>query len=254
MLQYDIKNAFVHAGVDKEIYVIQPTGFAKGDKVCKLNKALYGLKQSPRLWYTHLKSVLLNLGFVVLPYDEAVFIHPIHQVILCCHVDDIIAVGPTEAVINKLINKASEKLKIQAMGKPSTFLGIEIEYNQGKSILLHQTKYTNNLLERFNKYHISKYTTPFEPGLKLDKSRNQATAKEIKEFQQQIGALLYLALKTRPDIAFAVNQCSKFMSNPNRNHFKALDRIWSYLNNKPSLRIFYTIQNQPKLLGYSDTL
>ena len=58
------------------------------------------------------------------------------------------------------------------MGKPLTFLGIEIEYNQGKSILLHQTKYTNNLLERFNKYYISKYTIPFEPGLKLDKSRN----------------------------------------------------------------------------------
>ena len=112
MLQYDIKNAFVYVGVDKEIYVIQPTGFAKGDKVCKLNKALYGLKQLSRLWYTHLKSVLLNLGFIVLSYDEVVFIYLIHQVILCCYVDDIIAVGLIKAVINKLINKAFEKLKI----------------------------------------------------------------------------------------------------------------------------------------------
>ena len=44
MLQYDVKNAFVHADVDKEIYVIQPIGFEKGSKVCKLNKALYRLK------------------------------------------------------------------------------------------------------------------------------------------------------------------------------------------------------------------
>ena len=49
ILQYDIKNAFIHANIDKEIYVIQPTGFAQNTKVCKLKKALYSLKQSPRL-------------------------------------------------------------------------------------------------------------------------------------------------------------------------------------------------------------
>ncbi len=254
MLQYDVKNAFVHADIDKEIYVIQPIGFTKGSpsKVCKLNKALYGLKQSPRLWYTHLKAILLELGFTVLPYDEAVFIHSTYQIILCCHVDDSIVVGPNESIIRKVMNQASNKLKIQEMGKPSTFLGIEIEYIQGKSTTLHQTKYTLNLINRFNKSHILKYTTPFEPGLKLEKSKYTANSKEINDFQQQIGALLYLALKTRPDIAFAVNQCSKFMSNPNKIHFKALDRIWGYLNCKPNLGLYYTTKDLPKLLGYSD--
>ena len=89
LYQYDVKNAFVHANIDKEIYVEQPTGFEKesnkddyriiNDKnissiinkrlktnnninnntnnntntnnklVYKLNKALYELKQSLRL-------------------------------------------------------------------------------------------------------------------------------------------------------------------------------------------------------------
>ena len=51
-LQYDVKNAFVHAKIDQEIYTIQPTGFNKPgleNKVYKLIKALYGLKQSLRL-------------------------------------------------------------------------------------------------------------------------------------------------------------------------------------------------------------
>ena len=73
MLQYNVKNAFVYADVDKEIYVIQPIGFEKGSKVCKLNKALYRLKQSPRLWYKHLKNILLKLGFITLPYNKGVF-------------------------------------------------------------------------------------------------------------------------------------------------------------------------------------
>lgn len=36
---------------------------------------------------------------------------------------------------------------------------------------------------------------------------------------------MYLATKTRPDIAYAVGQCAKYMSNPNKTHFKALNRI-----------------------------
>jgi Reverse transcriptase (RNA-dependent DNA polymerase) len=50
--QYDVKNAFVHALIDVEIFTELPTGYYdnnRPNKVCKLNKALYGLKQSPHL-------------------------------------------------------------------------------------------------------------------------------------------------------------------------------------------------------------
>ena len=49
ILQYDVKNAFVHADIDAEVYIEQPIGFNQGPLVCRLQKALYGLKQSPRL-------------------------------------------------------------------------------------------------------------------------------------------------------------------------------------------------------------
>ena len=63
IVQWDIKNAFVHAEIDEEIYIEQPIGFInnKGQNkniVCKLNKALYGLKQAPRLWYFYLANKL----------------------------------------------------------------------------------------------------------------------------------------------------------------------------------------------------
>ena len=64
LYQYDVKNAFVHAKIDAEIYVEQPIGqeryYNKNNNTyeliktsnnnnnsklyCKLNKALYGLK------------------------------------------------------------------------------------------------------------------------------------------------------------------------------------------------------------------
>lgn len=48
--QMDVKNAYLHAPIDEEIYLEQPEGFEvvseTGDKlVWKLKKSLYGLKQ-----------------------------------------------------------------------------------------------------------------------------------------------------------------------------------------------------------------
>ena len=43
------------------------------------------------------------------------------------------------------------------------------------------------------------------------------------------------------------------MANPNSSHFRALDRIWKYLNYYPNLGLYYTIGNKDyKLIAYCD--
>ena len=70
IVQWDFKNAFTHADIDKELYVEQPEGFTIIlNKVCKLNKALYGLKQSLRQWYKLLEKYLIKLGFYLIFAD-----------------------------------------------------------------------------------------------------------------------------------------------------------------------------------------
>ena len=59
--QMDVKTAFFHGDLDKEIYMEQPKGFTikgKEDYECKLKKSLYGLKQAPRQWYKKFESVM----------------------------------------------------------------------------------------------------------------------------------------------------------------------------------------------------
>jgi len=53
----------------------------------------------------------------------------------------------------------------------------------------------------------------------------------IEEFSYAalVGQLLYLAGHTRPEIAYAVNQCARYMFNPKRSHEKAIIRIGRYL-------------------------
>jgi len=146
-----VKNAFVHAEIDKEIYVIQPKGFEKGSPysqlVYRLKKALYGLKQSPRLWYIHLKSVLAKQGFNVFLYNEGIFIHREKGIIIACHVDDFIITGPNNKEIKTIVTAISSEIKLQYIGEMSNFLGNEIIIDKKeKSLFIYQKKYIRKIL------------------------------------------------------------------------------------------------------------
>jgi hypothetical protein len=255
LYQYDIKNAFVHAKIDKEIYTEQPTGFNNNNnKVCRLNKALYGLKQSPRLWYKHLSSIFKQLDFEIFAYNEAAFIHTKYSIIVICHVDDLIITGPNKDKIDEIISKITKLLKLQDMGEINQFLGMEFTINRkDKSMYIHQTKYLKNIKKRFHKDKLTPVSTPVELGVNLEKSEDKASKEDILTYQQQVGALLYLAIKTRPDISFAVNRCARYMANPNTTHFRALDRIWKYLNHYENIGILYIATDIIKLTGYTDS-
>ena len=63
--QMDVKTAFLHGDLDKEIYMQQPEGFvvpSKEHMVFKLTRSLYGLKQVPRQWYKKFDSFMTKSG------------------------------------------------------------------------------------------------------------------------------------------------------------------------------------------------
>ena len=123
-----------------------------------------------------------------------------------------------------------------------------------KELYINQSKYTREIIKKYNKQDLLPVLTPVELGVQLIKSNTQASKEDIKLYQKQIGALLYLAFKTRPDITYIVNKCSRFMSNPNKLHFKALDRVWKYLNKYPDLGLYYNCNNNNNILkGYCDS-
>ena len=65
--QFDVKNAFLHGDLPKEIYMELPSGrnmqSEGGKHVCRLKKALYGLKQSPRAWFGRFTKSMKAFGY-----------------------------------------------------------------------------------------------------------------------------------------------------------------------------------------------
>ena len=51
--QMDVKNAFSHGDLKKEIFMSPPSGLfpSSSVKVCRLKRSLYGLKQAPQAWF-----------------------------------------------------------------------------------------------------------------------------------------------------------------------------------------------------------
>ena len=61
LYQLDIKNAFLHDDLVKELYMEQPPRFVtqwESGLVCRLRRSLYGRKQSPRAWFGRFSSVV----------------------------------------------------------------------------------------------------------------------------------------------------------------------------------------------------
>ena len=67
-----------------------------------------------------------------------------------------------------------------------------------------------------------------------------------------IGALLYIARCTRPDIAYAVNVLPRFNTNPGKAHWTAAKRVLRYLKGTREFGVVYKRGGAAHLSGYAD--
>lgn len=59
-----------------------------------------------------------------------------------------------------------------------------------------------------------------------------------------IGSLLYLCIYTRPDIALAVSEISRFVTNPWESHWKALNHLLIYVKGTQGYGLCYTCRRK----------
>ena len=67
-----------------------------------------------------------------------------------------------------------------------------------------------------------------------------------------IGALMYLANNTRPDIAFSVNLLARYSNAPTERHWNGIKHLFRYLKGTIDLGLFFQLGNDAILTGYAD--
>ena len=126
-------------------------------------------------------------------------------------------------------------------------------------IFVHQSAYTEKLLKRFYMDEAHPLSTPMVVR-SLDANKDPFRPQEKNEeilgpevpYLSAIGALMYLANATRPDIAFSVNLLARYNSSPTRRHWNGVKHILRYLKGTSDMGLFYTNKGSTDLVGYAD--
>jgi hypothetical protein len=229
--QGDVTAAFLHGelGENEKVYVEMPLGFRKPGKVLKLKKTLYGLRQSPRAFWKYLTNAMEAVGMKVSKLDPCLFVGD--KVMAVAFVDDILFWSTDEAYINELGSKLrKEGLLLEQEDDAAGFLGVKMTKTEDGYIEMRQTGLIDRIVEALgldSKMATPKYT-PAE-ATPLTRDEDGEPPQGAFSYASVVGMLLYLSGHSRPDIAYAVNCCARYMFNPRLSHEKALKRIGRYL-------------------------
>ena len=251
--QFDIKTAFLHGELEEEIYMDLPEGMS-GSQVCKLNKSLYGLKQAPRCWNKKFNDFLLTFNFTQSNADKCVYVGDVNgsKVILALYVDDGLLLSQSKKAINILLKQMQLKFDV-TIGNASYYVGMQIKRDRAnKSIFVNQSAYLKKVIDKFGMTDAKGLKIPADPNIHLAKTES-ASADEKIPFRELVGSLMFAACVSRPDIAYAVNMVSKYLSNYTNEHWLAAKRILRYIRDTMDYGILYDGLNTQQLIGYSDS-
>ena len=263
--QVDIKGAYLNGELlaDEVLYMRQPPGYREDSSGCvlRLLKSLYGLKQAGRRWYQKFVSIFNALGFTQCKVDQAVFYKTDKDkqtiVVVAVHVDDCTIAGSSLAIIDDFKNGLCKHVEVTDLGKLHWMLGIEVRRDRaGGTVHLSQRSYVDTILRRYGFEDAKPVSTPFDTQVRLTLEQAPADAAEFGvmrdvPYREAVGALNWVTLATRPDIAFAVSTVARFSANPGMAHWNAVKRVFRYLAGTRDLWLTYGEQRRA-LVGYAD--
>ncbi|XRB12971.1 retrovirus-related Pol polyprotein [Pseudoscourfieldia marina] len=217
----------------------------------------YSETYAPVVQYQTLRTLLAIYsarGFYFGQIDvETAYLYALNEIWILVYVDDIIFASKNEQTKDILAGHLRKKYRITEPAQLTWALGMKISF-AADGIILTQDLYMSKILERFGFTSAAKSaTTPLAHGTTLTRADEEdAEARHLA--QQFVGAILYAAVISRPDLSSTVRAMSHVMSKPPSNFEACKKHVLRYLSGTINRGIKYnTNSNIPlKLIGYCD--
>ncbi|RVW29045.1 Retrovirus-related Pol polyprotein from transposon RE1 [Vitis vinifera] len=224
LLQYDVKNAFLHGDLDEEIY----------------------MNTHRDLRETRVTSLGTNKAKVTTLFIKHSAARGVTALLV--YVDDIMVTGNDEREKHEVKHRLAIGFKIKELGKLKYFLSIEVAYS-AQGIFISQQKYVTDLLAEIGKIGCKPVSTLMDPNHKLEEAKEEPVV-DKRMYQRLVGRLIYLA-HTWPDIAYSMSVISQFMHDPREPHLQIAYRVLHYLKGNPG-KEFVKKNNTLTLKVYTD--
>eukprot|EP00602_Paraphysomonas_sp_CaronLab_P001187 CAMPEP_0185020694 /NCGR_PEP_ID=MMETSP1103-20130426/3325_1 /TAXON_ID=36769 /ORGANISM="Paraphysomonas bandaiensis, Strain Caron Lab Isolate" /LENGTH=1580 /DNA_ID=CAMNT_0027551749 /DNA_START=34 /DNA_END=4776 /DNA_ORIENTATION=- len=249
--QLDVSSAFCYANLDEDVYMYPPPDEELSNGWCfKLIKALYGLRASPRQWNRHIDKFIKSMQFRSCVLDTCLYYrwHQGKLTLLLLYVDDIIIASVDFEFLVFVKNKFCQTFEMRDMGECQSFLNIRITRGEDW-FKLDQSKYAEKVIQKFN-HVMGNSRKNKEAPLPSNAQELLAAERELTSEQEEwvskfpyrsiIGAILYLALHTRPDLAYAIGLLSRYSSNPTYASCRLAIHLLKYLRGTTSKGIKFS--------------
>ena len=265
--------------IDEVVYCLSPPGGLdgfdidfEGPPMCVVRKPIYGMAQAGRRWQRSLFPWLTEFGFTQCHADKCVFTlertmqtpdGPREETIIVgVYVDDLQVAylqDDEHSLYHSFTTAMQQRWAVDDEGDIADLLGVEFR-RDGSNITLTQTAYIERLMTEHspdgpsNKQQRNR--TPCDvdilqhaiDALSDDAERDPVA---VKRYQSLVGALLYCATNTRPDVAYAVGMLCRCMSRPTTDMYADALRCLHYLYVTRQLGLTYA-GSREKLYGMSD--
>ncbi|KAG8483366.1 hypothetical protein CXB51_022321 [Gossypium anomalum] len=232
--QLNVKTAFLHGELEEDIYMQQPKGFIvseKEDYVCLMKKSLYGLKQSPKQWYKRFDSFMTSHDFKRISFDSCVYFKKNSDgsfVYLLFYIDDMLIAAKDKGDIRKVKAQLSEEFEMKDLGPAKKILGMEI---------LRDRKATAH-------FRLSSALSP--------QSDDEIEYMSHVPYSSAVGSLMYAMVCSRLDLLYAASAVSRYMTNPDKEHWKVVQWILRYLRGTTDVCLQFG-RTENGVIGYVDT-
>ncbi|GMF36825.1 unnamed protein product [Phytophthora fragariaefolia] len=235
--QMDVHTAFLNGTVEgsQRIYMRQPPGHhAKGKEgyVYKLLKCIYGLEQASRIWYGVRHKFFTSMGFARCTKEYCIYVQKVgvEWIIIVVYVDDLTIMSQILKLINNIKRKLSMRYRMKGLRRHPLHPTVEMDVRrnrENKTMSISQHQYILDLLKKYKFEKSSAVSTPQLSDRELEPETNMSAveiAAQNFDYRGLVGSLQYLVRGTRPDIANAVRELSKYLSCYHKTHREAARR------------------------------
>ena len=144
------------------------------------------------------------------------------------------------------------------LGAAKKILGMEItrDRKSGK-LYLSQRGYIDKVLRRFNMHNAKPVSTPLAAHFRLSSDLCPDSDDEIEymsrvPYSSAVGSLMYAMVCSRLDLSHALSVVSRFMANPGKEHWRAVQWIFRYLRVTSNACLQFG-KSRDGLVGYVDS-
>lgn len=250
----DISSAYLNSPGASVLYMHSPHDQKEKDEdgqpyVWRVPGNLYGRVEAGHQWGKYFQKFLKEKGFEPSKADPCYFHREItvdgktHTTSLVVYVDDLAYYSNTDEASTHFEQELIEKFGDIKAETPDLFLGANINQNKEGIHISHPAMIDRMAIKFFpqmdpSKVDVSTTKTPFP-------SHGSAMGAEVKisdcpdtengepklnaPYRELVGSLSYIAVTTRPDIAFYTSQLARVQSNPGEIHFKLAKHVLRYL-------------------------